>query len=169
MAQLRSLAELYQQALDGLGARSSSAASDAAGWALYEAMASAGEIDVTRGLDGMKWKAVEPIILHTKVSASIVAHLGHTRWTALKLDLLCGDDGDLSTGWHLSCSILRLLFTSAIESVPFGSANSSVAAHMLKQVQPQPPFRALLIKPSAVSNLIKHVSLADDRDGQRCQ
>jgi hypothetical protein len=151
MAQLRSLAELYQQALDGLGARSSSAASDAAGFALYGAIASAGDIDVTRGLHGMNWKAVEPIILHTKVSASIVAYLGRTKWAAFKLDLLCDDVEVPPTSFQLSCSILGLLFASAIESVPCGSANSSVAAHMLKQVQPQPPVRALSIKPSAGS------------------
>lgn len=91
----------------------------------------------------MNWKAAEPIILHTKVAASIVAYLGRTRWAALKLELLCEDDGVLPTGLQLSCSILSLLFASAIESVPFGSANSSVAAHMLKQVQRLVSIKAL--------------------------
>ena len=127
MAHLVELAQRYKKILDGLSCTASTTAEYSAGWLLYKAMTAA------LGDPYHKWKALEPIVLKTKLAASIVAYLERVPRVALIPQLLWEAEGAHPTAVAIAITVLGIILHCATEAA-HDSNNSSVPAIMLRQV-----------------------------------
>lgn len=136
MAQLRESAMQYQRALDGLSPTSSgtAAAEAAADAELAFRQAINAAIRPLGDGSGINWTALHPIILHSTLAASIVAHFGRIPWTALTQRMLSAADGSSRTILHANGHILWLLFNSVLRGDQDSATTYRLAALLLRQV-----------------------------------
>lgn len=130
MVSLLQHAENFQRALDRLGKGGTSAAADAAGWDLYHSFQTTMNpsfVDFEPDTE-----ALEPIILRTKLAASIVSFLQRFQWADVTVQMLAKPPESVYSPVGIASEILRRLFETAELS-----SQREVLAELFKQVCPQ--------------------------------
>lgn len=133
------LALLFQWELDGGGGSDTSAAMDA-GLAFQE------EAVRRLDLDG-NLAFLEPVILQTKLAASIVAHFERIQWAEITPRMLSEPPGTPLAAAVVGVDIMQMLFHSAVGPAEASGHGSPVVVKLLRQVLVLFRWRALGFRP----------------------